>query len=322
MMKEKILKVLKESPLYVSGEQLCKSLGVSRTAVWKHIQALRAAGYVIDSQTNLGYRLQSVPDKLYPEEIQYGLKAKWFGKTIDYLDIISSTNIAAKKNAIAGAAGGSLVVAEEQNGGKGRLGRIWYSPPGLGIYCSIILRPSIAPSEAPPVTMLAAVAVAKAIEEVCDLKVGIKWPNDIMVKEKKLCGILTEMNAEMERIHYLIVGMGLNVNTEVFPDELKNIVTSIKLETGMQISRVSLLQELLYQFEQLYDAWIAEGFHPILVQWKKRCITLHRKVQMISNRETLEGWAEDVDDSGALLLRLPDGSVKHLFFGEVSLRLS
>ncbi|GBF32046.1 biotin--protein ligase [Desulfocucumis palustris] len=320
-MKNAVLRLLREnSPGYISGEEICKRMGVSRTAIWKHIQALRAEGYDIDSQTHSGYRLVAVPDRLYPEEIYCGLESVILGRNVYYFDSTASTNQAAREIAAGGGAEGTLVVAEEQTGGRGRMGRGWYAPRYLGIFCSLILRPELPPTEAPPVTMLAAVALARAIQEVCHIKAGIKWPNDILIGGKKLCGILTEMSAEMERLNYLVVGMGVNVNTADFPGELKEIATSLKIETGAFVSRRLLLQRLLYQFEQLYRVWLDKGFKPVLAEWKEYCVTLNCPVRVTSVRETLEGWAEDVDDTGALLLRLPDGTLKQLVAGEVSLR--
>ncbi|KJS15399.1 MAG: biotin [Peptococcaceae bacterium BRH_c4b] len=320
-MKSIVLKLLRENyPDYTSGEEICKNLGVSRTAIWKHVQALRAKGYDIESQTKSGYRLLAVPDRLYPEEIYSGLETVTLGRNIYYLDSTSSTNHVARELAAGGAPEGTLVVAEAQAGGRGRMSRGWYSPHALDVLCSLILRPELPPAEAPPVTMLAAVALARAVKDISGIKAGIKWPNDLLVNGKKLCGILSEMNAEMERVNFLVVGMGVNVNTERFPEELSEIATSLKIESGAFVSRRLLLQKMLYQFEQLYGLWLARGFKPVLAEWKENCVTLNCPVRVISARETLEGWAEDVDDTGALLLRLPDGSLKQLLAGDVSLR--
>lgn len=320
-MKNYVLGLLRENyPNFISGEEVCKSLGVSRTAVWKHVQTLRAEGYEIDSQPHSGYRLVTVPDRLYPEEIQFGLEAQFLGRNVSYYDKVVSTNPEAKELAGKGAPEGTLVVAEEQTGGRGRLGRGWFSPYAMGIWCSLILRPEVHPTEAPPVTMLAAVALARAIKDSTGVAAGIKWPNDLLLKGKKICGILTEMSAEMDRVNYLVVGMGINVNTLEFPEELKEIATSLRAEAGTFFSRRLLLQKMLLEFENLYKLWLAEGFKPVLEEWKERCVTLNCPVRMTSARETLEGWAEDVDDTGALLLRLPDGSLKQILAGEVSLR--
>lgn len=320
-MKNYVLGLLRENyPNFISGEEVCRSLGVSRTAVWKHIQSLRAEGYEIDSQTHSGYRLVAVPDRLYPQEIDFGLETEFLGRNVSYFDKTGSTNREAKELAGKGAPEGTLVVTEEQTGGRGRLGRGWFTPYALGIWCSLILRPEVHPTEAPPVTMLAAVALARAIKDSTGIAVGIKWPNDLLVQGKKICGILTEMNAEMDRVNYLVVGMGINVNIVEFPEELKEIATSLKIEAGTHLSRRLLLQKLLLQFENLYKLWLIEGFKPVLKDWKEKCVTLNCPVRVTSARESWEGWAEDVDDTGALLLRLPDGSLRQVLAGDVSLR--
>ncbi len=320
-MKEQVLHLLKEQqPEFVSGELICKNLGVSRTAVWKHIQALRAEGYAIVSRPRAGYRLAGVPDRLYPQEILSGLKTEFMGRRIFYFVQVPSTNVLARELALAGAPDGALVVAEEQTGGRGRLGRGWFSPAGKGIWCSLILYPPVNPAAAPPLTMLTAVAVARAVRLVVDLTPGIKWPNDLLLGGKKICGILTEMSAEMERINYLIIGTGVNVNIDNFPGEIANTATSLKACAGRTVSRVELLQAYLQEMEQLYRIWIKEGFAPVLKLWKDLCVTLQRPVRVSSLKESIEGWAEDVDEEGNLVLRLADGTVRHITAGEVSLR--
>lgn len=320
-LKNHVLRLLRENyPYFVSGEEICRILGVSRTAVWKHVQTLRAEGYEVESQTHSGYRLVAVPDRLYPEEITFGLETETIGRNVRYFERTGSTNREARELAGQGAPEGTLVVAEEQAGGRGRLGRGWFSPYARGIWCSLILRPDVHPAQAPPVTMLSAVALARAVKDSTGVAPGIKWPNDLLVDGKKICGILTEMSADMDRVNYLVVGMGLNVNTEDFPEELKEIATSLKIKAGAHLSRRLILQRLLLEFEKFYRLWLNEGFNPVLKEWKENCVTLNRPVRVTSARESWEGWAEDVDDTGALLLRLPDGSIKQVLAGDVSLR--
>ncbi|MFZ5633943.1 MAG: biotin--[acetyl-CoA-carboxylase] ligase [Bacillota bacterium] len=322
MKKADILGLLKkQGPEFISGEEICRKLGVSRTAVWKHVRALREEGYIIDALPRSGYRLVRIPDRLYPEEIMSGLDTEIIGRTVYYYGSVGSTNREARILASGGAPDGALVVAEEQTGGRGRLGRGWFSPRGLGIWCSLVLCPGIQPAEAPPVTMLTAVAVASAIEKVAGIKPGIKWPNDLQVGGKKLCGILTEMDAELERVNFLVVGMGINVNIpqESFPEELKEIATSLYLAGGKPVSRQELLKQLLREFEACYRVWLKSGFGPVLEEWKKRCVTLDCPVRLSTARDSWEGWAEDVDGDGALILRLPDGSRQRFMAGEVSL---
>jgi len=321
-MKKRILYLLKNDyPQAVSGESICKALGVSRTSVWKHIQALRRDGYEIAAQPNVGYRLVSVPDFLYPEEITYNLTTDFLGHTVYYYKEADSTNQIAKDLARQGAADGSLVVAETQNAGHGRLSRGWFSPYGKGIWCSVILYPKINPIEVPPITLLASVAITRAIKEVVGIKAGIKWPNDIYLKGKKVCGILTEMGAEMEQVRYLVLGIGLNVNIEAedFPSPIKEVATSLKIESNQPVNRLRLLQVILKELEKLYFVWLKEGFAPILIQWKKLCMHLPGLVRLDSLKESWEGWTEDVDLSGALLLRLSTGEIRRFITGEISL---
>ena len=319
--KAEILKLLKNSrPEYVSGEDICQKINISRTAVWKHINTLREEGYGIDAVPHRGYRLLSVPDRLYPDEIIDGLDTSFVGKAVYFHDSLISTNREARDLALGGACGGTLVVAEEQDGGRGRMGRGWYSPRGSGILCSLILRPDIEPGQAPPVTMLTAVAVSSAVEKVSGLAPGIKWPNDLLLDGKKICGILTEMNAEMERINFLVVGVGLNINTDHFPEEIKDVATSLYLAGGSLVSRLDVLRQYLKEFEHYYQQWMEYGFGPVLDEWKKRCVNLNRPVRISTPREAWEGWAVDVDSAGALVLRTDDGELRHFVAGEVSLR--
>lgn len=319
--KAEILALLKSSrPEYISGEEICREINVSRTAVWKHIKSLRQEGYEIDAVTHRGYHLLSVPDRLYPDEIKEGLDTGMVGSTVLFYEGVISTNREARSLALKGASEGTVVVAEEQTGGKGRMGRGWYSPRGTGVMCSLILRPDIEPGQAPPVTMLTAVAVASAVEKVTGLAPGIKWPNDLLLDGKKICGILTEMNAEMERINFLVVGTGINVNNDYFPEEIGDIATSLFLAGGKRVSRLDLLRQYLRDFEHYYTLWMASGFEPVLKEWKKRCVTLDRPVRISTPKESWEGWAVDVDSTGALVLRTDNGELKSFVAGEVSLR--
>jgi len=323
-LKKAILRLLKErQPEYVSGEEICKSLNVTRTAVWKHIQVLREDGYEIDARPRAGYLLTGVPDKLLPEEIRDGLTIRFIGRKVFYYDRVSSTNDLARELARKGAGDGSLVVAEEQTGGKGRLGRGWFSPAYKGIWFSLILYPPVNPFDASQITMLAAVALASAIRDVTGVAAGIKWPNDLLVNGRKICGILTELSAEMDRINHLVVGVGINANLdpEDFPGEVWNTATSLKIEAGRPISRVGLLQAALAEFEKWYTVWLTGGFAPVLAKWKEMSVSLHCPVRIHTLNKAWDGWAEDVDEDGALLLRLPDGKLQRLVSGEVSLRL-
>jgi BirA family biotin operon repressor/biotin-[acetyl-CoA-carboxylase] ligase len=324
LLKESILKLLKNSrPGYLSGEEICRSLNVTRTAVWKHIQTLREEGYVIDARPRAGYRLTGIPDRLYPAEILEGLATRTLGREIDYYEKVGSTNEAARERAANGAAEGLLVVAEEQTGGKGRLGRQWYSPRSRGIIFTLLLYPPVNPSRVSQVTMLTAVALASAIRSETGVGAGIKWPNDLLVDGRKVCGILAELSAEVDRIGYLVVGIGINANQDFgdFPEDIRDKATSLKLETGATVSRVRLLQVSLESFEHWYGLWLEQGFEPVRAAWKQMSVTLDCPVRIHTLDQAWDGWAEDVDSDGALLLRLPDGSLQRFVSGEVSLRI-
>jgi BirA family biotin operon repressor/biotin-[acetyl-CoA-carboxylase] ligase len=324
LLKESILRLLKNSrPEYHSGEEICKSLNVTRTAVWKHIQTLREEGYVIDARPRAGYRLTGIPDRLYPVEILDGLATRVLGREIDYYEDIGSTNEVARERAAKGAGEGLLVVAEEQTGGKGRLGRQWYSPRSKGIIFTLLLYPPVNPSRASQITMLAAVSLASAIRSETGVGAGIKWPNDLLIGGRKVCGILAELSAEVDRIGHLVVGIGINANQDLgdFPEDVRDKATSLKLETGATVSRVRLLQVSLESFEHWYGLWLERGFEPVLAAWKQMSISLNCPVRLHTLDKSWDGWAEDVDSDGALLLRLPDGSLQRFVSGEVSLRI-
>lgn len=325
-MKVAVLRLLKEHlPEYVSGEELCKKLEVSRTAVWKHIQALREDGYEIEARPRVGYLLVGIPDRLYAEEIRDGLTTEFIGRQVFYCSSVSSTNDLAKKLSSqgVGVSDGSIVVAEEQTGGRGRLGREWFSLKYKAICFSLILFPPVNPSEVAQVTMVTAVALAVAIRKETGAPVGIKWPNDLMVGGKKLCGILAELGAEIDKINYLVVGAGININQVLreFPEEVREIATSLKIEIGSTVNRVKLLQAVLSEFERWYRIWLKKGFSEILVKWKEMSVSLHRPVRIYAMDKSWVGWAEDVDQDGALLLRLPDGELQRVVVGDVSLRV-
>lgn len=307
---------------YISGEELSRDLAISRTAVWKHIQSLRQDGYRIDAQTRRGYCLLSIPDCFYPEEVVAGLETAWLGRTLYYYDEVGSTNQVAKELADGGAPEGTVVVAECQTGGRGRRGRSWISPARKGIWFSVILRPRVAPAQAPQLTLLAAVAVAAAVRERTGLPLGIKWPNDLLAGGRKVCGILTEIKAEIDAVEYIVLGIGLNANLEAgdFSPEVRPQATSLYLELGRPVERVPLFQRILSWLEKWYERWQEEGFAPVREAWKEASITLGQEVRVNSWREVFQGVALDIDDEGSLLVRDAGGRVRRFNSGEVSLR--
>ncbi|NWF77642.1 MAG: biotin--[acetyl-CoA-carboxylase] ligase [Chloroflexi bacterium] len=302
-MKSQILKALRESGDYVSGETLSKQLGVSRVSIWKHIQGLKDDGYVIEAVPR-GYRLVSSPDLLLPYEFP-GLEQR-----IYYFAEISSTMDAARELAKKGAEEGTIVIAETQTRGRGRLSREWLSPEG-GIYFTLILRPRISPAYAPRINLMAAVAVAATIRKLYRLKAELKWPNDVLVAGKKVCGILAEMDAEMDVVNFVNVGIGINANTPI--RQLGKTATSLKDALGKEISRKELLSALLIEIEQRQPLLMKAD---LLEEWKKLSVTLNKDVRIISLGEEVIGQAIDIDATGALIVKGKDGSVRTVLVGD------
>lgn len=321
-MRTQILQLLRtHSGQYISGEELSRMLAVSRTAIWKHIQSLKNEGYAIEAHPRLGYSLRQAPDLLSPKEIKACLESQLLGSHIHYFTDVGSTNNEAKKLAAEGCPEGTIVVAEAQTIGRGRLSRGWFSPHGKGIWLSVVLRPPFQPQQAPKCTLMAAVAVTKAIRNFCDLQCGIKWPNDILYDGKKIVGILTEMNAEMDAINYIVIGMGINVNitADEFPPELAEIGTSILAAKGHPVSRLHLLCRILTELEQAYQQVVREGFAPILEEWKTLSVTLGQAVNVIGPDEKYSGTAITIDEDGALLVET-DMGLRKVIAGDVSIR--
>ena len=313
-----VLQVLRGAADPISGEYLAAQLGLSRAAVWKRVHRLTALGYVIEGSPRRGYRLLAVPDKLLPEEVLQGLKARLFTGPVHYFETLNSTNDLAKELAAQGAPEGTVVVAEAQTRGRGRLGREWNSPPGVGLYVSLVLRPMLPPMELPQITLTTAVAVVRAVRRVTGLAPGIKWPNDLLLNGKKLGGILTEMETESDRIRHVVVGLGLNVNNPGFPPELAATATSLTLAAGRSFSRVHLLQAWLEEFEALYGRFLNQGFPEILEEWKSAAVTLGKMVTVRQGPREISGQAMDVAPDGALLLRTASGEMVRVTSGEIT----
>jgi BirA family biotin operon repressor/biotin-[acetyl-CoA-carboxylase] ligase len=319
-MDDEILQLLREhSSAFVSGEELSRRLNVSRTAVWKRMTHLRSLGYEIEASTRSGYRLIRSPDLLTPAEIKPSLKTECLGKAIHYFSRLNSTNIKAYELASQGAEEGEVVVAESQTQGKGRLGRSWFSPPYLNLYLSVILRPRIPPHQAPLITLMAAVATAEAIEKFSGLHPSIKWPNDILLGGRKVAGLLNEIQSETDRVHFVILGIGVNLNVDqkMFPKEIRSIATSMKQETGQVISRKDFLSSLLKRLEEWYAIYLKESGDVLLNAWRDRAQIKGKSVKVTSFGETLSGIAVDVDSDGALLLRMESGKRRRVVAGDV-----
>ncbi len=313
-----ILEYLRENE-YISGEMIAQELNISRVAVWKQVQRLKKLGYVIISDQNLGYCLTSRSDILLPQELQRGLSTHYIGKEIFYFSETESTNLIAKEKIISKKEvikEGTVIIAEKQKAGKGRLGRQWFSPRG-GIWLTIILYPPLSPAYIPRITLMTAVTVVKAVKEYTSITLEIKWPNDLINKEKKIGGILTEMNAELDRINWVIVGLGLNVNIDLqdFPPELKSKSNSLKEILGKNVSRVRLGQCILQEFEKYYERLKREEFLPILEEWKTYTSTLGKDVKLDIGGKIMQGKAIDVNSDGALILRKENGELTEIISG-------
>ncbi len=304
---------------FISGQQIADYIGCSRTAVWKHIEELRTEGFVVEAVRNKGYRIIFTPEKVTANEIQLGLQTKTLGKMIHYEESVETTQKIARTLANDGVPEGTLVVAEEQLGGKGRLMRNWYSPKFSGIWMSLILRPKIPFHQAPQLTLIAAVAVAQAIEHTTSLKPQIKWPNDILINRKKVTGILTELQAESDRIHSVIIGIGINVNQEKsdFPEELQEIATSLLIEDGKKVSRARVIQEVLVRLEALYEQFLDEGFLPIKQLWESYAISLGKEIKATTVNDTIVGKAIGITEEGVLLVEDRSGKVHSIYSADI-----
>jgi BirA family transcriptional regulator, biotin operon repressor / biotin---[acetyl-CoA-carboxylase] ligase len=318
---DKLLLFLKtHTEQWISGEVISQRLQISRTAVSKHVQNLKQKGYTIESATKKGYYFKQVSHLLLPEEIRYRLATENLGqKEISYFTETDSTNTQATLLAMRGAAEGTLVIAESQTKGKGRKGRSWLSPSVQGIYCSLILRAPFSPNQAPLITLLAAVAITETLLEVTGLPVQIKWPNDILLNGKKIAGILTEMSTEVDRIDYIIVGLGLNVATSsaAIPAEFRSKATSLLLSTGKIFSRVLLVQKYLQWFEHYYYDACQQGFEKIRTRWKELSAITGMYIKVEAFNHVYAGYVIDIDTDGSLLLRNGSGDTEKVLSGDI-----
>lgn len=324
MSKQKILAMLQQSDqTYLSGEVMSKSLGISRTAISKAVNSLRQDGYQIDSAPKRGYRLISAPDCLTAGEIQPWLHVDHVGRQLKVFQTIDSTNNYLKHNA-ADIPDGTVVIANEQTGGRGRRGRTFQSPKDTGIYMSALVRPDLPPSEALNFTAYVAVAICEGIEAATGLTPGIKWTNDIVLGGKKVCGILTEMSIESESglLQHIVTGIGVNVNQKEtdFPEEIREIAGSLSMAAGQPVRRGRLAAELTNALDRMYHAWL-HGGGDYLERYRRACLTVGKDVKLIRANGTVESaFAERVDDDFALIVRHPDGRFEKISSGEVSVR--
>ena len=324
MSRERVLSLLRESGgEYLSGEAMSRQLGISRAAVWKAIEALRQEGYEIASAPNRGYRLQGAPDRLREGELTGPLEGCLVGRKLLCLDTVDSTNTECKRQAMAGAEEGLVVISDEQTGGRGRLGRTFQSPKGCGLYLSALLRPKLEPAQVTDFTAWVAVAVCDGIEAACGVRPQIKWTNDIILGGKKLVGILTEMGLESESnaLEYLVPGIGINANhrPEDFTPEIRDMATSLQQQLGHPVRRTELAIQLIRALDKMY-AGFPENKAEYLAKYRADCLTPGNQVQLITPVSRQEAYALEIDDQFRLVVELPDGSRKALSAGEVSVR--
>jgi BirA family biotin operon repressor/biotin-[acetyl-CoA-carboxylase] ligase len=320
MHKEDILRLLRTSRSdFVSGAELASAMGVSRTAVWKHVKSLEQEGYEIEAVPSKGYRLVSAPDRIIPGEVQRELRTKTIGREIVHRIETGSTNSLAMELAQQGAAEGTAVIAEAQAAGKGRRGRSWVSPQG-NLYLSVVLRPAVPVYKAPLITLMGAVAVASAIRKHLGVPAAIKWPNDILIRGKKVSGLLTEMSAEPDRIRHIVLGVGVNVNMDLsmLPPDIRSRSTTLAAAAGRSVDRAGLLKALLAELDHWYRCFLKKEAD-VLTAWQELNETLGKRVAVSGAGVSLEGQAVGVDVEGRLILRLDDGTVRQVAAGDVTI---
>jgi BirA family transcriptional regulator, biotin operon repressor / biotin---[acetyl-CoA-carboxylase] ligase len=318
---EELQRLLKSCSGFISGEDIARKMGVTRAAVQKAIGRLRKCGYVIEASPSKGYRLVNYPD-LCAAELRDMLCAKSSNRhEISYFDIATSTNILAMDMAERGCAEGSLVIADTQTAGKGRLGRAWLSPAARNLYMSLVVRPDIAPRDATALTFLAAVACSSAIENHCGLPVDIKWPNDLLAGGRKIGGILAEIRADIDCIYHAVIGIGINVNVSdnEMPDEIKRIATSVLIETGRHFPRTGLAADIIREFDRWYAVLLSQGQKPVIEKWRGLCSTIGKQIRIAVGATTFEGTAEGIDEEGRLIIKMADGSIRKFSAGDVTI---
>ncbi len=302
---------------FISGQELSRQLAISRTAVWKQINNLRHLGYAIIAEPSRGYRLQNSADNLHAAALSHLVSSTLIGKKIISLQETASTNAVAFKMAEEGEAEGAVIIAEHQTTGKGRMGRVWASPAGVNLYCSIILRPPIRPVAAPQLTFLSVIAVARAVEKLTSLQTRIKWPNDLLINNRKVAGLLNEMSAETDKVNFVILGIGVNLNmrSEQFPAELRHPATSLFLESGTKVDRTEFARVLLQELDGLYTVFLEAGYTPARKEWLERSRLMGEMVTVTDNGSVRTGRVSGINEYGALLL----DSGEQILSGDVSL---
>ena len=320
-MKEEILKMLRETDGYISGQELCNKFGVSRTAIWKVMKQLKEAGYNIEAQQNKGYHIVSAPDVMDAAELKSIWKPKWVGCEILYFDSIDSTNTKAQELAEKGYPSGTLVVADKQIAGKGRRGRNWESPSGCGIFMTLMLKPDINPNNASMLTLVSALAVAKALADITGKDAKIKWPNDIVIDGRKVCGILTEMSAQFDYINNIVIGIGINVNNSSFPEEISATASSLRLLSGgKKYRRAEIIEKIMEYFEKYYSIFLeTEDLSALVNEYDAMLVNMKKQAKVLDPKEPFEGKAMGITKTGELIVDTWE-SRKLVSSGEVSVR--
>lgn len=320
MLREKILGLLRETDGFLSGQELCEKFGVSRTSIWKAIRQLEEKGYQIEAVRNRGYHLLSEPDLLNGEQIRPYLCTEWVARDIRVYDSVDSTNSEAKRAAEDGCGQGLLILGEEQTAGKGRRGRYWASGKGEGVFMTLLLKPDIDPGNASMLTLIMGMAVRDAIEKVTGLEAQIKWPNDIVCDGKKICGILTEMSAQIDYINHIVIGVGINVHNREFPPDVQSVATSVYQQTGKKIRRAQLAAEVMNCFENYYNIYLqTENMKNLQNAYNTHLINRGRRVRVSDLKKDFTGMARGINEKGELLVETEDG-LTAVSAGEVSVR--
>ena len=319
--KAEVLRLLRESREFISGQELCEKFSVSRTAVWKIIKQLKEEGYEIEAVQNKGYRLLKMPDILSQSEIESRLEGEWISNRVYFAEEVDSTNIWGKRLAEVGAPHGTLVVADEQTQGRGRRGRSWESPRGTTVSMTLILRPDLEPVRASMLTIVMGLSVAQGLQELLDVPVQIKWPNDAVLNGHKLCGILTEMSAQIDYINYVVVGTGINVNQTEVPEDLKEIATSLRMETGHPVNRAEVICAVMKAFARNYQVFMETGdLSGLQDAYNEILANKDRQVRVLDPKAPFEGVALGINERGELLVKQENGTVSEVYAGEVSVR--
>ncbi|GAA0423123.1 biotin--[acetyl-CoA-carboxylase] ligase [Virgibacillus salarius] len=319
--RNKLIKLLAEhTEDYISGQMLSEKLNISRSAIWKHMKELERDGYQIEAKSKVGYRIIGFPERITENTIQWGLKTKWLGKKVIHREVTNSTQVVAHQEAKENKGHGTVVIADEQKIGRGRMSRAWHSKRGSGMWLSMILRPELPPYLAPQLTLLTAVALADTISDMTGTEPLIKWPNDILFANQKKCaGILTEMQAEQDKIQYVVIGVGLNVNQQLsdWPEEIQERATSLQIETNQSWSIQSIIQEFLCTFEKTYDMYMKKGFVEIKKKWENYGFKIGEWITIYTLQEKKKAIFAGIASDGALLIRNESGKVERLYSGEI-----